>query len=183
MTDVLKTIEPFVANINRGLDEAGIDRRYLCEMDHVCYRVETDERYQELLAELTKATRLIGEPALINGRPIATFQFPEIVHAAGWDINYLELPAPKPGSQYAEGLEHAEFVVLGGDLTRFRAAHAHLEGQFAESGMNKTINPELGLKAYGMSVKFHELALGKVVRIEQQASVDNHPVTGNHISI
>ena len=43
--------------------------------------------------------------------------------------------------------------------------------------MNKTVNPELGLKEFDMSVKFHELALGKVVRIEQGIAQDDHPIT------
>lgn len=143
----------------------------------MCYRVETDERYNELRRELLRATRLVkpvGEPAMVSGRPIATFKFVEPVEAEGWKISYLELPAPKEGSPYEEGLEHAEFVVLGGDLDGFQAAHPHLEPFFKTSGMNKTVNPELGLKEFGMSVKFHELALGKVVRIEQNLDNDDH---------
>ena len=186
MTNVLKGIDAFVANINRGLDEAKIDRTLLSEMDHVCYRVETDERYNELRRELLRATRLVtpvGEPAIVNGRPIATFEFVEPVIADGWNISYLELPSPKEGSPYEEGLEHAEFVVLGGNLKRFRAKHPHLEPFFQTGGMNKALNPELGLKDFDMSVKFHTLALGAVVRIEQGIGNDNHPITGNHVTL
>lgn len=185
-TNVLEGIGDFVANINRGLEEAQIDRSLLSEMDHVCYRVETDDRYNEVRRELLRATRLVkpvGEPAMISGRPIATFKFVKPVEAEGWKISYLELPAPKEGSPYKEGLEHAEFVVLGGDLEGFRVAHPHLEPFFKMGGMNKTVNPELGLKEFDMSVKFHELALGKVVRIEQGITQDNHPIAGNHVTL
>ena len=171
MTNVVKGIDAFVANINRGLEEAEIDLSMLKEMDHICYRVETEQRYEELRRELLRATRLVapvGVPSMINGRPIATFQFREPVISGGWDISYLELPAPKEGSPYTEGLEHAEFVVRGGDLVAFREQHPHLAHFFRDGGMNKSLNPELGLREFGMSVKFHELALGKVVRIEQE---------------
>lgn len=181
---ILEGIEPFIVNINRGLDEARIDRGYLTEMDHVCYRVETNDRYDEIRTELAKATEWlleVGAPAMINGRPIVTYQFIEPIAIGDWTPSYLELPAPKEGSPYPEGLEHAEFVVRGGNLATFQAAHPHLEDMFTEGGMNKSVNPELGLKAYGMSIKFHELALGKVVRIEQ--GLDDYPITGNHVTL
>lgn len=102
-----------------------------------------------------------------NGRPIATFRLSEPLEAGGWRISYLELPAPKLGSEYTEGLEHVEFVVLGGDLDRFRRTHQHLADMFSTKGMDKLVNPELGLKAAGISVKFHRLPLGEVVRLER----------------
>jgi hypothetical protein len=84
-------------------------------------------------------------------------------------VPYLELPAPKVGSSYEEGWEHVE-LVTSGSLERFAARH--LELPFSRDGMNKLINPELGLKvgvAMGMLVvKFHEQPLGAVARIEQR---------------
>jgi predicted metalloenzyme YecM len=171
---VLDDVDMFVANINSGIDspEVHIDRRWLTSIDHLCYRTETNEDFAEIITGLSKATRqiaMVGEPAMINGRPIATFEFAEPVETGGWNISYLEVPAPKPGSPYREGLEHAEFVVLGGNLAKFEDAHPHLADKFDRDGMDKSINPELGLKIpeLDLSVKFHELALGKVVRIEQ----------------
>lgn len=163
---ILEGVEDFVANIERGLDALEIDRGLLTEMDHICYRVETDERYRELVENLGQGAVLLGEH-MVSGRLIATFQLNDPLEVSDWKISYLELPAPKEGSPYAEGLEHAEFVVLGGNLDRFRAQHAHLEEVFATKGMSKEINPELGLKAAGTSVKFHKLPLGEVVRIEE----------------
>lgn len=170
MDSVLQGAESFVGNINRGLDELKIDRSLLVEADHLCYRVETEARYHELLAELSQSAVLLGEQT-VNGRPIATFQLSEPLDVGGWRISYLELPAPKPGSEYVEGLEHVEFVVLGGDLDRFKRVHQHLADTFSAKGMNKPVNPELGLKAAGISVKFHRLPLGEVVRLEQLFAV------------
>lgn len=163
---ILNGAEAFVATIDRGLDELGIDRSLLVEADHICYRVETDERYRELVAQLGDEAELLDESD-VNGRLIATFRLTEPLQAGGWQVSYLELPAPKVGSDYREGLEHVEFVVLGGDLERFLRHHDHLAEMFSHKGMTKEINPELGLKAAGISVKFHRLPLGEVVRMER----------------
>ena len=166
MNDIFQGVEDFIANINRGLDELQVDRSFLTEADHICYRVETDERYSELVSELGKSAVLLSE-SMVGGRPIATFQLEQPLAVGGWQISYLELPAPKAGSEYPEGLEHVEFVVLGGNLERFIGYHAHLADVFSHKGMSKELNPELGLKAAGISVKFHKLPLGEVVRLEQ----------------
>lgn len=165
MNDIFQGVEDFIAGINRGLDELQVDRSFLTEADHICYRVETDERYRELVEQLQTSAELLGEN-MVGGRLIATFQLDEPLVAGGWQISYLELPAPKAGSEYPEGLEHVEFVVLGGNLERFIACHAHLADKFSHKAMTKELNPELGLKAAGISVKFHKLPLGEVVRLE-----------------
>lgn len=164
MKDLIGDYEPFVRNISQGLRQVGIHKRELSMMDHICYRVETNARYHEMLGEIAKRAKLLGENK-ISGRMIATFEFHDYLEVDGWRIPYLELPQPKEGSPYPEGLEHAELVVVG-SLDAFRARHTSLD--FDEKGMGKTINPELGLKTAGMSVKFHEQQLGAVVRIEER---------------
>lgn len=167
MREILGDYEPFITDIDRGLDRLGISRSELAQMDHVCYRVETMARYHEMLTTLGKTGVLLGETE-INGRPIATFELDEYLQAAGWVVPYVELPAPKKGSPYPEGLEHAELVVVG-SLDRFLQRHEGLP--FSYGGIGKSINPEAGLKADGISVKFHEQQLGAVVRIEKQIGV------------
>lgn len=157
----------FVTNVNRGLDDCGIDRSELAMMDHICYRVETLERYDEMMRKLGVAARLLGE-SKVSGRMIATFELDEPLEAGGWRIPCIELPQPKAGSPYAEGLEHVELVTVSG-LELFEAKHLDLP--FNKAGMYKKINPELGLKHAGMSVKFHEQPLGAVVRIENRLAV------------
>jgi predicted metalloenzyme YecM len=164
MREIIGDYEPFIENINHGLAAVGIIETELAMMDHICYRVETEDRYQEMFAALGQACLLLGE-ASVGGRLIATFEFKKPLVAGGWFVPYLELPQPKDGSPYPEGLEHAEFVVIGG-LDRFAERHSELP--FNRSGMSKQLNPELGLKTAGMSVKFHEQPLGAVVRIEQR---------------
>lgn len=167
MENLLGDYHGFVANINRQLEGwMGVDRAKLAMLDHICYRVETLERYHELIQRFGEAALLLGESE-INGRPIATFEFKEPLRTGGWRIPYLELPAPKEGSPYNEGIEHAEFVTVG-DVEKFAAEHFELP--FDRSGMEKLINPELGLKIpeKELSIKFHEQPLGAVVRIEQR---------------
>jgi predicted metalloenzyme YecM len=163
MKDVLGDYVAFIKNIDRGLNELGIVQSELAEMDHVCYRVETIERYTKFLDECHKWAILLGESE-VNGRKIATFEFNDYLQAGNWVVPYLEVPAPKEGSPYEEGLEHAELVVVG-SLDRFLRRHSQLT--FSYKGMNKQINPEAGLKTAGISVKFHEQQLGAVVRIEK----------------
>lgn len=164
MKDILGEYEDFVANINRGLEKCGINRSELAMMDHICYRVETLERYDEMKRKLGEVARLLGESE-VSGRMIATYECDQPLEVGGWRIPCIELPQPKESSPYPEGLEHVELVTVSG-LDLFEATHSDLP--FDHAGMSKKINPELGLKHAGISVKFHEQPLGAVVRIENR---------------
>jgi len=171
MNEIIGNYEAFIVNIGPGLRAAGINRSELAMMDHICYRVETNERYDELLRTFSGMATLLGV-AEVSGRDIATFEFHNYLDVDGWRVPYLELPAPKENSPYPEGLEHAELVVIGG-LDRFAKMHSELP--FDTKGMGKDINPELGLKTKRLSVKFHEQPLGAVVRIEERLGRLRHP--------
>ena len=167
MRDILGDYESFIRTISEGLTVRGIARDELSMMDHVCYRVETLERYNELLRTLQTDAELLGE-SKVGGRMIATFEFNQYLHVDGWTVPFLELPAPKEESPYKEGLEHVELVVVG-SLERFLLQHDDLS--FSRKGMSKAINPEAGLKDGDISVKFHEQQLGAVVRIEKKTGM------------
>lgn len=165
MKSLIGDYDSFVANINSRFLEIGIYAKSeftIC--DHLCYRVETDERYQEMKTLLGSMATSIGEVP-VSGRLISTFELQEPIETGGWVIPWIELPAPKEGSEYKEGLEHAEFVVVK-SLDDFRDRHSDLP--FNDEGISKIINPELGLKIPGLSVKFHEISLGAVVRLERR---------------
>ena len=163
LQDLLGDTNAFIESIHDGLHRCGVLRSEIAMMDHICYRVETKARYHEVYEKLKQFGVLLGENN-VNGRPIATFELNEYIRAAGWTVPYVELPAPKENSFYAEGLEHAELVVVG-SLERFMDRHTDLA--FSHTGLSKIVNPEAGLKAEGISVKFHEQQLGAVVRIER----------------
>lgn len=164
---ILGDYEAFIDTLNSGLIANGISTSELSMIDHICYRVETTERYQEMFERCRDIGTLLGETE-VNGRAIATFEFNDYLQAGGWVIPYLELPAPKQGSAYNEGIEHAEAVVIG-SLEKFKIRHSDLA--FKDTGMGKLINPELGLKQGDLSIKFHEQQLGAVVRIEKQLNM------------
>ena len=163
MQDLIGDYESFIKNVDAGLKRLGIRRKEISMMDHVCYRVENYKRYAEMKAELALRAFFLDESE-VSGRMIATYEFDSPLEVGDWRVPYLELPQPKKGSPYPEGLEHAELVVVGG-LERFRRYHML---PFDEKAMDREINPELGLKLGGISVKFHELQLGAVCRIEQR---------------
>lgn len=160
---LFEAYETHIQRIDTGVQEVGIDRADLAMMDHVCYRVETQARYEEVKRQLGEVALLKGA-SLVAGREIAIFALHEPLEAAGWRVPYVELPAPKDGSPYPEGLEHAEFVV-NGELETFRQKYAHLG--LDEKAYDRPLNPELSLKTATFAAKFHKLPIGAVVDIEQ----------------
>jgi predicted metalloenzyme YecM len=150
--------------INECLEANGIGRSELAMCDHLAYRVETMERYEVLKKRLSQVALLVGE-TIVAERPIAVFELYEYLRAGEWTIPYIELPAPKVTSSYPEGLEHAEFVVIG-SLDVFRERHPEI--QWIDKTQGRPFNPELGLKNNGQSLKFHEQPIGSVVRTEQR---------------
>lgn len=139
------------------------------QLDHLCYRVETADQYEKLKAQLLDKNELLVESP-INGRRIATFRMAEPFRFRSREIWLLELPEPKPGSPYSEGWEHVEFVTDRplAAFAEWMVEHLGVEDQAIDrSGLGKALNADLRLRlAGGLSVKFHELALDEVIRIE-----------------
>jgi len=131
-----------------------------CELDHLCYRVETVERYQQLKKEITSIATLLTESP-INKRPIATFELDEPIKYQSRQIHLLELPSPKENSFYKEGFEHIEFVVKQ-SLPDWINLHQNIN--FDTKGMTKKINPEIRISYGAYSVKFHNFNLAYVIK-------------------
>lgn len=130
-------------------------------LDHICYRVGTQERYRSLKADLLESNELLAE-TLINGRPIATFRLTEPLVYKDRRIELLELPSPKKGSAYEEGYEHVEFAI-GEDPANWLFRYPNLD--WDKKGLDKKVNSDLRLKlGKSMSVKFHEHSLDYVIR-------------------
>lgn len=145
--------------------EVGLPTDLLC--DHVCYRVATLERYLELKDRLRSIADLAAETP-VSGRPISIFTLHTPYRFGAQEILCLELPAPKPGSPYAEGWEHAEFVVTE-NMVDFMTRYPHI--QFNCNGMNKVHNPEAGVKLTGRyQIKFHPRHILDVIALEKNAA-------------
>jgi len=92
---------PFLDQIFSFLKQAGINMS-TNELDHICYRVETIDRYLLLKEELDQLGTLLVE-SNINGRAIATYKLHQAITYQKRTISCIELPSPKEGSFYSEG--------------------------------------------------------------------------------
>lgn len=155
---ILGNSTPFLDKVFSSLTEDGISVEAF-ELDHICYRVETAERYEEVKAALLAAGVLLTEKP-IGGRPIATIKLHEPIVYHDRVIACVELPMPKDGSPYVEGYEHVEFVI-DEPLRRFTKRYPTLK--FDLKGVNKRINADVRLRYEDFSVKFHEYPLEYVI--------------------
>ncbi len=154
--------EAFLEQLFAGLELVGVDVSGM-HLDHLCYRVETPDRYAQLKKALGGDGELLAE-TMIGGRPIATFRLQTPIIHGNRAIHLVELPAPKPGSPYAEGWEHAELVV-NEDLLTFTRRHPHLNWDLSD--LEKPLNADVRLRLGDISVKFHRMPLDEVIRREQ----------------
>ena len=72
------------------------------EIDHVCYRVETEDEYLEIVSSINRYGHVIAS-SMISKRPITTIMLHEPIYFEEFKISCIELPCPKLGSFYARG--------------------------------------------------------------------------------
>lgn len=102
-------IPAFIAQIQCLIAKLGISVSSY-SIDHVCWRTATQEEYCLCKKELGLIGTLLIE-SIIGGRLISVFKLATPISCDGREIDVIELPSPKAGSEYASGLEHCEFVV------------------------------------------------------------------------
>ncbi len=149
---------PFLYNVFQQVDSKGIDIQDY-ELDHICYRVESDNSYNQICGLLREFANLLSE-TLIGGRLISTFKLHEPIQYEDRDIYCLEVPAPKEGSFYPQGYQHVEFVV-NQELKSFIMMYPEIE--FDTRSLHKDVNPDVKLEFANCSVKFHEFPLEYVI--------------------
>jgi predicted metalloenzyme YecM len=142
------------AGLLRAL-EAGIDTTGW-PVDHVCYRVSDWDGYQRKLAELKPLAALYAT-TVHNGREITKLVLREPLVVGRREVPLVELPGPKEGQPYPEGLEHIELVVP--DYEALLARHRDV---LSPEGSQS--NPTALLRGGG--VKFHPRSLRAVVEAE-----------------
>lgn len=153
--------EHFLTTLVSDLRFSGVPvEQYLC--DHLCFRVQTQAEYDSYKASLLSESTLLTETQ-VNGRPICTFRLHSPFKTQSHVVELLELPAPKLGTIYYTGFEHAEFVVKE-CFDSFSSRYPHL--RFTRAGC-QTVNPELSLCFGERQAKFHHLSLERVIEIEQ----------------
>lgn len=155
-------LEYFIPNLLGLVKESGIDvSDYL--MDHVCYRTVDVSSFESIFARWRMFASRV-HTSEVNGRPIHTLFLEKQITISGRIIRVIELPAPKQGSEYPEGWEHAGFVIgesFAQFISRYRSCDFDMRSFYRE------LNPELGYQLPdGLRIKFHRLPLERVIEIE-----------------
>lgn len=158
----LWSIEPFLNKIFSFLKEIKIDVNDF-ELDHICYRVETNDKYQELKESLNNFWELLSETE-IGWRLISTFKLSQPILYNDRKIYLIELPSPKDWSFYKEWFEHAEFVI-NENLNSFVEKYPNIK--FDLKAISKKINPDVSLKHENFWIKFHKNSLEYVIKYLQ----------------
>jgi len=159
----------FLAQTLAEIKGEGFDLSDFVQMDHMCYRVSSLERYELKKRELHSVGRLLGEPQ-INGRAIAVFRLDEPVYCETWRIDAVELPAPKPNVETKEGLEHVEMVLFD-DIDTFLKKYSYKS--FELQAIDRRVNPDIVFRLPTYTVKFHLLNLPTVVYLENKLGMTN----------
>jgi uncharacterized protein len=164
LAHIIGDYNAFLETVLKEVVEAGFELTDFIQMDHMCYRVGSMQDYQTKKQELLSIGTLLGEN-MVNDRPIATFRLHNPVLHDGWRIDALELPAPKPGVNTPEGLDHVEFVIFD-DKDVFLKKYANHD--FDLKAADRGINPDITLQLPTYRVKFHLLNLPTVVYLENK---------------
>ncbi|HAV11815.1 MAG TPA: hypothetical protein DCX32_04735 [Candidatus Moranbacteria bacterium] len=160
--DIIGDYRLFLQAIFENLSQAEIGNDEFSELDHICYRVETKERYEQKKQELLRVCEQYSE-APFNGRLISVIKLKTPLGFNDIQIRSIELIAPKENNRFKEGLEHAEFVIKD-TLEQFLEKHKGLPFNFSAYG--REINRELILEFEGCALKFHSQSLMSVRGME-----------------
>jgi len=164
----------FLDNVFSDLSQLKIDVKHY-ELDHICYRVVTDEQFEASSMALGKIAELLGT-VVLGGRKVSTYKLHEPIVYNNRSIALIELPEFKKSSKnsYPLGLEHVEFAIgAEADLQAFAHDHPHIAFEMDE--FKKANNPAIRVmlpNGHG-SVKFHHLPLEEVIRREKLAAADH----------
>jgi len=154
------------------------DRENFVEIDHICYRVSSLSLYEQKKNELEKfGVKLIE--SIIGHRPISIFRLHEPICYLRFQISLIELPSPKPGSPYNDGLEHLEIVVAGNEKLSISEMKEkeYLEHwsyskfprvNFDAKALSKGLNCDLAISLNeNTSCKFHCFPLNEIIAYEK----------------
>ena len=157
----------FLEELFSLIDHEGIKVEKHWNIDHLCFRVSTDDDYLKFKnLFLTFSTLLIESE--VNGRLISTFKFAEPIQYKNWSIELVELPAPKKGKITLQGFEHIEIVV---DVPLNEIKKLYPSCTFDEGGLHKEFNQELEISFGKLAIKFHHLSLESVINVEKNSKL------------
>lgn len=156
----------FLDKVFTQLESKNVDLKNW-EIDHLCYRTSSKENYEQSKKTFEKLGTLLIESE-VNGRLIATYKLEKPLFYKKWMIELVEVPAPKPHKETAEGFEHIE-VVIDDSFHHFMELYPKIP--FDLSGLQKDLNPELEIEFENCAVKFHHKSLGQIIHIEKNSAL------------
>lgn len=136
-------------------------------IDHLCFRTSSQENYLYTKKQFAGFSRLLIESE-VNGRFISTFKLKKPIVFDDWEVDLIEVPAPKKGKVIADGFEHFEVVC---DLTFDEIKSRYNQCRFDDSGLAKNFNQELEIIFDSFALKFHHVSLESVINVEANHSV------------
>lgn len=157
----------FLEKLFVTLEKSQIDIAPHWDIDHLCYRVDSLKRYEELKGVFLTFGKLLIESD-VNGRPIATFKLDSHIKFRDWVIDVVELPAPKASKPVKEGFEHIE-VVCDVSFRELEEKYKHLKLDLG--GLKKDFNQEFEIDLGERNIKFHHMSLESVIRVEENKTV------------
>lgn len=157
----------FLEKLFLMLDESKVVIAQHWEIDHLCYRVDSLKRYEELKKSFSSFGKLLIE-SNINERSIATFKLNCPIIFRHWMIDVVELPAPKRSKPTKEGFEHIEVVC---DLSFVDLQEKYIHLKLDLNGLSKEFNQELEIDFGERNIKFHHMSLESVIRLEKNKTV------------
>lgn len=159
----------FLEELFKLMDDIELDvSKY--ELDHICYRVDSIENYRTKKIQLQSFGKILAE-TMVNGRLISTFKLNSPIIFRNRNIFLIELPSPKSGHRYSNGLEHAEFVTKDSLQS---IINKYPQYAFESFGIHKKINADITLKLGPYCIRFHNQSLEDVIKQEQKYVKSKH---------
>lgn len=162
-----KQANDFLQQVFNELERNNFNLKRHWHIDHLCFRTATQDNYISTKKQFESFSKLLIESE-VNGRLISTFKLETPIAFNDWEIDLIEVTAPKRGKIVATGFEHIEVVC---DLTFDEIKTLYNQCRFDESGLVKDFNQELEVSFDGFAVKFHHVSLESVINLEA-----NNPV-------
>jgi predicted metalloenzyme YecM len=157
----------FLEKLFLTLDKSHVEIAPHWDIDHLCYRVDSLKRYEELKNSFLSFGKLLIESD-VNGRPIATFKLNSSIAFKHWVIDVVELPAPKASKPTKEGFEHIEVVC---DLSFMELEEKYKHLKLDLGGLKKDFNQEFEIDLGERNLKFHHMSLESVIRVEENKTI------------
>lgn len=159
--------ESFLQHLFAQMDQNGVELKPHWSIDHLCFRVQSLESYEQHKIDFSNFGQMLIESE-VNGRMIATYKLSEPVVFGNYQIDLVELPAPKAGKKTIEGFEHVE-VVIDEPFEKLMSQYSYMD--LDTGGLKKAFNQELEIEMEGCALKFHPLSLESVIGLEKNQKV------------